>query len=304
MSLAEYAQLFAMAVQFQPDLIVELGRGAGNSTCVLTEAASRMDRARLVSFCKSSQWQMDTLARVASVTPAGWLDALEARVADILDVDFQKVTDEGRRVLLFWDAHGWQVAEAVLARVLPLLRDRPHLVVIHDILDIAHHPELKRYAGQGVWRGYPGDEAPRQYVVVDSMCSMFEEAIALADFANRNDVKVHSVEGEIRQEIESKPERAEEMRRLLGDQMYSPVSSFHWFTLNSLPADAQVSFPRFRPPAPAPEAPEPTSQEVLASQLANDFHRLTRRGSPSIGTFALVVAKVLMGRYRTDAARR
>ena len=36
----QWAQLAAMALEYQPDLIIELGRGKGNSTCVFTEAAN------------------------------------------------------------------------------------------------------------------------------------------------------------------------------------------------------------------------------------------------------------------------
>ena len=33
----QWAQLLAYTLEFKPDLILELGRGAGNSTCVFTE---------------------------------------------------------------------------------------------------------------------------------------------------------------------------------------------------------------------------------------------------------------------------
>ena len=39
LTLFQYGQLFAAALDFAPTLIVELGRGLGNSTCVFTTAA-------------------------------------------------------------------------------------------------------------------------------------------------------------------------------------------------------------------------------------------------------------------------
>src|ERR1041384_1429253 len=57
MSLPEYGQLFAAALDFQPDLVVEIGRGWGNSTCALTEAANHLRKAKVLSFCLSDIWQ-------------------------------------------------------------------------------------------------------------------------------------------------------------------------------------------------------------------------------------------------------
>ena len=64
----QYGQLFAAALDFAPTLIVELGRGLGNSTCVFTTAAQACD-ARVVSLCLSNAWRTGTLAAVAPLVP-------------------------------------------------------------------------------------------------------------------------------------------------------------------------------------------------------------------------------------------
>src|SRR5262249_60970035 len=54
----QWAQLLAFALEFRPTLILELGRGLGNSTCVFTEAANRLPGGfcRVLSLCLTDYW--------------------------------------------------------------------------------------------------------------------------------------------------------------------------------------------------------------------------------------------------------
>jgi hypothetical protein len=233
-------------MEFRPNMIFDLGRGYGNSTCIFTEAANRLDQTRVLSLCLSDDWQKRTMPRLAKLVPSEWSSKLDARITNILDVDLMPFVNECQRVLIFWDIHGWDVAEYVLGAVVPALLKKPHIILVHDITYSAGYPpELRSYKGHGIWRGYRGGADP-DYVFVGSMSSPFEELIALADFSARNQVPIHSVEKEIREEIESWPDRQDEMTSRLGDKMSSPVSSIHWFTMNDLLDDAVVTFPRFR----------------------------------------------------------
>jgi cephalosporin hydroxylase len=290
MDLPQYAQLFAVAMEFQPDLIVEIGRGWGNSTCVLTEAANQLEKTKVVSFCRSDTWQKRTLPRVATVVPPDWTEILDARVADVTDVDIGSLLAEGQRILFLLDAHGWEVAEYVLGVVLPAIQNRSHLIVVHDILDVESHPELRSYAGHGIWKGYSGYDAPQKFVFSGSMCSMFEEVVSLVDFAVRNRIEIHSVEREIRQEIDVEPDRRAEMISMLGDGMCSPVSRFHWFSLNSEPGDVTFTFHRFQK--------DRLPEKFVAFRMARDLRRFNRGGRPSIVTFALIFTKMVLGLYK------
>ena len=49
-----------------------------------------------------------------------------------LDVDYEQLFSTAGRVLLLWDAHGFEIAETVLGRILPVIASRPHLVLMHD----------------------------------------------------------------------------------------------------------------------------------------------------------------------------
>ncbi len=55
MTLSQWAQLIAFTLEFRPDLILELGRGFGNSTCCFLESARHLEEngssCRLVSLC-------------------------------------------------------------------------------------------------------------------------------------------------------------------------------------------------------------------------------------------------------------
>ena len=41
--------------------------------------------------------------------------------ADILEFDYRKALSDAKRVLIFWDAHGFDIAECVLGEILPIV---------------------------------------------------------------------------------------------------------------------------------------------------------------------------------------
>src|SRR5438034_11178581 len=78
----QWAQWYSVALGFRPDLILELGRGRGNSTALFCQAAGVLGNTKVISLCHSGDWTMTTAPRLASVVPSGWFDPLDARMAD------------------------------------------------------------------------------------------------------------------------------------------------------------------------------------------------------------------------------
>src|SRR5262245_47951292 len=71
LSVFQWAQLMAMALDFVPDLILELGRLRGNSTCAFTEAAGLLTphRCQVLSICNSPEWDETTRPRLEKLLP-------------------------------------------------------------------------------------------------------------------------------------------------------------------------------------------------------------------------------------------
>jgi hypothetical protein len=57
------------------------------------------------------------------VVDDNWFRPLDAPIGDILDVDFEKVLTGAKRVLIFWDAHDFDLAEYVIGTLLRLVSD-------------------------------------------------------------------------------------------------------------------------------------------------------------------------------------
>ena len=86
--LHQWAHFYALAREYQPDLVIEFGRGYGNSTCAFAEALGGCDRSsRLVSLCNSASWTDVTLPRLKDLVDAAWLARIEVRTGDIRDFD-------------------------------------------------------------------------------------------------------------------------------------------------------------------------------------------------------------------------
>jgi hypothetical protein len=230
----QWAQWYSVALSFRPDLIVELGRSKGNSTALFCQAASRLGGTRVVSLCNSRDWIDESLPRVKAVVPPEWLDHLDARMTDILDVDYEQLFAGAARVLLLWDAHGFEIAETVLGRILPLIADRPHLVLMHDISDNRYAAVSRSYEGQPLWKGSTWDKGTGTSLArvnLGWMNSLQDQVIALADFSARNDVEIGSADHAYAAYFGAHLEHAAEMTRLLGNEFFSVSAHYAFLSL-------------------------------------------------------------------------
>jgi hypothetical protein len=228
----QLAQFFAMAREFGADLILELGRGAGNSTCAFTEAANQLPTpCRIVSVCQSSAWHDETVPRLLPAVGSSWLQPLEAVQHDILTFDFASVLEDAQRVLIFWDAHGFEIAECVLGKLLPLVAHKDHIVLLHDMSDLRYCGEVDPEGNYALWIGDAGGEGR---FCIGNVCSKVPQAISIMDFITRNRLTLESADHSIHTTIANDPQKAAEMRTLLGP-LFSPYAHFFWFTLNEHP---------------------------------------------------------------------
>ena len=220
----------ATAMEFAPDLILELGRGKGNSTAAFTEAAFLgAGRTRVLSICLSPDWEEQILPRLCPLVSQDWPRNLTALRAEILTFDFAKALKDAKRVLLFWDAHGFDVAECVLARILPLLADRPHLVIMHDLSDVRYAEKPAAYVGDGIWKG---NNWTGPHVRLGLIESNVEQAIAAMDFASRNGLAVESADHTLHTSLSAAQQQ--EMRELLGP-LFDTRADWFYFSLNERP---------------------------------------------------------------------
>lgn len=241
----QWAQLIAFALKFQPDVIVELGRGWGNSTCAFTEAAELLQPldCRVVSLCRSAAWDARTRPHVEDVVPASWFRPLHTYRADIPAWNYEATFAGAKRCLIFWDAHGYEVAECVLGGMLPLIADRPHVVIMHDLSDARFQPaESIGYGRHGLWKGNDWS-GPR--LRLGNIDSAVEQAVAIVDFTSRNGIPLHSSDESFHVEIGEDAVRLEEMQRLLGDDLFSLQGDWFWFTLND--GTGPYAYPHFDP---------------------------------------------------------
>jgi hypothetical protein len=224
----QWAQLMATAMEFSPDLILELGRGYGNSTAAFTEAAHLMgSRPRIQSVCLSSDWDNHIAKAIGNVVGKDWFTPLTAVTGNILDYDYAAAFRGAQRVLVFWDAHGFDIAECVFGTILPILADRPHLVIMHDLSDARYGgPNDSTYGGQRIWRGNNWS-GPR--VRLGNIDSAVEQSIAAVDFTSRNNLTLDSADHSFHTELSIAQVR--EMEATLGE-LFSPSAHWFYFTLN------------------------------------------------------------------------
>jgi hypothetical protein len=221
--LYQWAQLMATVMEYQPELILELGRGKGNSTCAFTEASNlKQGGTRVLSVCLSNDWELETAPRVRRIVPKSWFAPLDVVSANILDFAFETALSDVKRVLIFWDAHGFDIAECVLGEILPLAAKIEHLVVIHDLSDTRYNSEEKlEYGGNGLWKGNNWSGPRVKLGIIDSAT---EQSISALDFATRNHITLDSADHCFHTGLSS--DQQTEMRSLLGELFDTQA---HWF---------------------------------------------------------------------------
>jgi hypothetical protein len=127
--LEQWSRLHERALGSGADLLLEVGRGYGNSTVVLTEAAHKLDSHVIsVGFDEPPTFETVTWPKLAPVVGEHWRSALTVVQADVRDYE----PPPSRSCFVFWDAHGVGVAEAMLSRLIPGLPGGS-TVVVHDV---------------------------------------------------------------------------------------------------------------------------------------------------------------------------
>ena len=233
----EWGQLIACALEFAPDLILEVGRGYGNSTLAFSQAANLLGAScRVVSVCLQP-WE-EIRSAVLPVTTDDWFSPLTIHREDVRQFDFEAALLGARRVLVFWDAHGYDVAECMLGRLMPILATRDHLVLMHDISD-ARYQDSTSYGDYGIWKGE--ETWPGPMVRLGHVLATVQQAVAVVDFTSRNGIALHSAVHDLHRRFDGHADE-EELRDLLGDEFFALRSNCAWYSLNE--AIAPYHFPR------------------------------------------------------------
>jgi len=181
--------LAALANARRPQVILDLGTGLGNSAAVF--GVSR-PAARTYTFDIDDKWQRITLPGLQS---NGFAPNVKPIVGDMTRVDFAPLIGDASNVLVFWDAHGFAIADLVLAHILPIISDRQHIVVCHDMTYAAGNSF--DYRGKTIWRGtdaYYSANSGMAYVVIGWAMTVCEQAISIFDFCARNGMEFKSVD--------------------------------------------------------------------------------------------------------------
>lgn len=276
MPLASGIHLYAFCLEFAPELIVELGRGYGNSTCIFTEAANRLKTTKVVSVGYDGErcWSTRTAPALRNFASTDWFQPLEIIEQDALKTDFAKIFSKFTSILFFWDAHGLQLANYVLAEVLPHLNNKSHVTVVHDISDARYDSIEPRYVRAD---GYP------QFWFGD-LVSPFEELAPLYDFLSRNRINYDTPQHSFAGMFENDVAKRTELEQCWGPDCTSPTpldaGGFVYFDINHRLVDSRswdLVFPEFKRPDEMNELSVPRIKPTKKNRARNLFKRFGRQ---------------------------
>lgn len=180
--------LAAAAREYQPGLVLELGRGLGTSTSLF-----RYLEIPVVSICRLSDWQDRTLAMLAEIEPIDWAAGVNAIIGEIADQDYHSLLEGAVRPMIFWDAHGYDVADIVFSRILPALAGRSALVACHDMRDSRYYANERPLRDAPLWRSNDVE----RFLRLGDVHSSFEQLVSIVDFVSWAGITFNSPTHEI-----------------------------------------------------------------------------------------------------------
>jgi len=240
----QWIQLYTMTREFSPDLIIELGRGYGNSTCVFTEAVNRNHKGHIISIGYDSQnvWKTVTVPELKKFVSSKWFDKLQVMEQDIMKIDFTEIIDKSERVLLFWDAHGYELSQYILANIFPHLQNKEHLIIIDDVFDVNCWPKNQKPFS---YTNFPYS------VQINNLIWEFSEFVRIIDFISRNGILYDTPCSSLTKFYETSPELEMEMKtvqdKLIGNLEKMEDSKFIFFDLNNTNQLSEIDFPNYTP---------------------------------------------------------
>ena len=240
LSLGQACHWYAVALEYKPDLILELGRGMGNSTAIFTQAANRIGDTKVKSYCNSFEWDTRTLPWLRTNKKKEWFEPVETFICDITTTDFTEVIEPYKRILLLWDAHGYEVADRVLTHIMPLLSKQEHIVICHDVSDNRLYPEDRdrSYGGLAFWRGMDdhfeadGRMARANIFWLDTIVGQF---VPILDFCYRNRIELHSADWEVKVDFLDNDKLKKEFLDLVPSDCFQEMNHWVYFSLNEAP---------------------------------------------------------------------
>lgn len=237
----QWLQITSLIYEFNPDLIIELGRGHGNSTCAMALSAYHLgSKVDFLSVCLSANFGQESRPYLSErLCDPLFLSIVDAQIADIANFDFRRRIDDARRCFIFWDAHGLELSKIILQRIIKPVSDKEHCVVVHDMADLHYHTEAHRTCAPEPWIEL-GTVPPR--FILGDVGMQYEEGVALVDFMRRNRNPFRSAESSYFPELSEN--QICELRRLFGDD-FSRYGFWYYFSLNEVERNG-LTFPTQR----------------------------------------------------------
>jgi FkbM family methyltransferase len=183
LSVSDAINLYALALAWQPDVIVEVSQRDARLTACVLEIASRVGCAEIRRVALDDIEARSLISSFADASPFHEAaDRFDRRVVEFSpDVGTAHVRFPCPRVLVVWDLVGLRGSDDVLGTLLPAFASGTVLVALLGVFDTRYIPLSGEYGASGVddyWQGH--------------LASPSADLLAVFEFASRNKLSVHT----------------------------------------------------------------------------------------------------------------
>jgi len=210
---SDWLMMGAMALEFKPDFVTEIGRGSGGTTAMLLEVMSRLKGEIFSVESQTSGWDQ-VEPKLRERQPESWFAPLVLMDAPASGLEFDRHLPPGsRRILLVCSYQTEEWLRTCVDRLFPILKGRENLVVVRGVSDLRG----EQIARSSAYSTFGTFQAPTKSFGV------------LHDWLAANRVTVGSPPADIVAAMHRNPRRWNALRRALLGQAYPLVGAGgHW----------------------------------------------------------------------------
>ena len=192
-SIIEFILLYGMTSDFKPDCILELGRGKGNSLYTISLSIDDLEYSpkSVISISLEKECVIRRInAAVGRDTSYKLNQSITIRAKDFLKWDYS-ILQQRDNILIFYDIHGAKPMQHFIAKIIPLLQQKRHMVIFHDF---SYEPTLTKEKFYQRKKAKPS-EFPADYFVAwnnrqGGGITGFEEVPVLIEYIKQAGAKI------------------------------------------------------------------------------------------------------------------
>jgi FkbM family methyltransferase len=225
----QWVLLWAVIWDFQPDLVLQIGRGSGVMALAVQEAMLSIEGGHFVTVSTDDKLERFLLPKISPHLSDSWYEGFSLHVREPRTLPYERLLRGKERVLILWVSPEERDAELVMSSLLPAVAERSHLLALMNSGDLRFQSKEKSAEQASRKRGQ------ERLLHLGHLCAPVAVATEILDFTTRNELVLDSGSQEILDFCDHYKLRSRELQERLGEPWFLRAGNWWWLSLSRQP---------------------------------------------------------------------